>query len=29
MLDTFRPLGVSDAARAASDPDYPGSWSPS
>ncbi len=29
MLDTFRPLGVSDAARAASDPDYPWSWSPS
>ena len=29
MLDTFRPLGVSDAARAASDPDYPGSWSSS
>jgi homogentisate 1,2-dioxygenase len=27
MLDTFRPLNVSDAARAASDPAYLQSWS--
>ena len=26
MVDTFRPLGLSDAARAISDPDYPWSW---
>ena len=26
MLDTFRPLGVTDAARRISDPDYPWSW---
>jgi homogentisate 1,2-dioxygenase len=26
MLDTFRPLGISDRAREASDPDYPWSW---
>ena len=26
MIDTFAPLGVSDAARAAADPDYPWSW---
>jgi len=26
MLDTFRPLGVTDAARAISDPDYPFTW---
>ncbi len=27
MLDTFRPLGLTDAARSVSDPDYPWSWS--
>jgi homogentisate 1,2-dioxygenase len=27
MVDTFAPLGVSDAARAVSDPAYPFSWS--
>ena len=27
MIDTFRPLGLSDAALAVSDPDYPWSWS--
>ena len=26
MLDTFAPLGLSDAARDVSDPDYPWSW---
>ena len=26
MIDTFAPLATSDAARAASDPDYPFSW---
>ncbi len=26
MIDTFSPLAVSEAARAASDPDYPWSW---
>ena len=26
MIDTFAPLGVSDAARAAADPDYPWTW---
>ena len=26
MLDTFRPLGLSDAALGVSDPDYPWSW---
>ena len=26
MIDTFRPLAVTDAARAVSDPDYPWSW---
>ncbi len=26
MIDTFAPLAVSDAARSASDPDYPWSW---
>ena len=26
MVDTFAPLGVSDAARAISDPDYPFTW---
>ena len=26
MIDSFRPLMVSDAARAISDPDYPASW---
>jgi homogentisate 1,2-dioxygenase len=26
MVDTFRPLGVSDVARAVSDPAYPTSW---
>jgi len=26
MVDTFRPLGVSDVARGVSDPDYPRSW---
>lgn len=26
MVDTFRPLGLSDAARAVSDPAYPWSW---
>ena len=27
MIDTFRPLGLTAAARAVSDPDYPWSWS--
>ncbi len=27
MMDTFRPLGLSAAALAVSDPDYPWSWS--
>ena len=27
MLDAFRPLRLSDAALAVSDPDYPFSWS--
>ncbi len=26
MIDTFAPLAVSDAAREASDPDYPFTW---
>ena len=26
MIDTFRPLGLSDAAAAVSDPEYPRSW---
>jgi homogentisate 1,2-dioxygenase len=26
MVDTFRPLGVSDVGRSVSDPDYPRSW---
>jgi len=26
IIDTFRPLMVTDAARAISDPDYPASW---
>ena len=26
MIDTFAPLGVSDAARAVADPDYPWTW---
>jgi homogentisate 1,2-dioxygenase len=26
MIDTFAPLATSDAAREASDPDYPFSW---
>ncbi len=26
MIDTFAPLGLTDTARAASDPDYPWSW---
>ena len=26
MLDTFRPLGLSDAARSVSDADYPWTW---
>ena len=26
MLDTFRPLGLSEAARSVSDPDYPWTW---
>jgi homogentisate 1,2-dioxygenase len=26
MVDTFRPLSLSDAARAASDPRYPWTW---
>ena len=26
MLDTFRPLGLSDAARAVSADDYPWTW---
>lgn len=28
MIDTFAPLRVSEAARTASDPDYPSSWIP-
>ncbi len=26
MVDTFRPLGVTDAARGISDPGYPFTW---
>jgi homogentisate 1,2-dioxygenase len=26
MLDTFRPLGLTEAARSASDPDYAWTW---
>jgi hypothetical protein len=27
MVDTFAPLGLTQAARDVSDPDYPWSWS--
>jgi homogentisate 1,2-dioxygenase len=26
MMDTFKPLGLTDAARSVSDPTYPWSW---